>query len=382
MPTMLQGYDQVMFDRHAQTTLAQMLTEVEDAHQRNYALPAQLQSAGRYLYNQTGRGMIWSVRYKRHQVTANTGANRRNFAPRNLWKLAALGDRGYQATDSISTIEILQNKSKEALINVMNGFIERLKESVDDVLATQYYIDGNLAANIDFWQGLETMFGTNGTIKYDAGTQRASNNADYVAYPYDTYATLSTELGAYGGSQEASVYWPNGNCDPQYEFWSPLIVNGSCTNFSATTHTWRYQALEALRYAITHTGRLGGKTGRPTTVIMCREMYRQFKDLLGTKEEIEVSDENRLRALGFRDTVNFDGTEVTLEHSVPDGVAYGLNYENITVRSLYGQLLNSEGPQYFMEDQAHKAVVAVLGNLKFKSPRNFFKVVDAYTRIT
>jgi hypothetical protein len=381
MPTMLQGYDQVMFDRHAQTTMAQMLTEVEEAHQRNYALPAQLQSAGRYLYNQSGRGMIWSVRYKRHQVTANTGANRRNFAPRNLWKLAALGDRGYQATDSISSIEILQNKSKEALINVMSGFMERLKESVDDVLATQYYIDGNLAANVDFWQGLETMFGTNGTINASTGAQRASNNDDIVGYPYDTYATLSTELGAYGGSQESGTIWPNGNCDPQYEFWSPLVVNGSSTKFSATTHTWRYQALEALRYAITHTGRLGGKTARPTTVIMCREMYRQLKDLMGTKEEISVEDENRLRSLGFRDTVNFDGTEVTLEHSVPDGVAYGLNYENITVRSLYGQLLNAEGPQYFMEDQAHKAVVAVLGNLKFKSPRNFFKVVDGYARI-
>jgi hypothetical protein len=95
-----------------------------------------------------------------------------------------------------------------------------------------------------------------------------------------------------------------------------------------------------------------------------------------------ITDENSLRALGFRDTVNFDGTEVTLEHSVPDGAAYGMNYENITVRSLYGQLLNSEGPQYFMEDQAHKAVVAVLGNLKFKSPRNFFKVVDTTARIT
>jgi hypothetical protein len=34
-----------------------------------------------------------------------------------------------------------------------------------------------------------------------------------------------------------------------------------------------------------------------------------------------------------------------------------------------------------MEDQAHKAVVAVLGNLKFKSPRNFFKVVETTAKI-
>ena len=89
MPTSLPGYDVVAFDRHLQTTMYQLMTEVEEAHGRNYALPAQLQSAGRYLYNQSGRGVVKSVRYKRHTATANTGANRRNFAPRNLWKLAA-----------------------------------------------------------------------------------------------------------------------------------------------------------------------------------------------------------------------------------------------------------------------------------------------------
>lgn len=382
MPTMLQGYDQVMFDRHAQSTLAQMLTEIEDAHLRNFALPAQLQSAGRIMFNQTGRGMMWPVQFKRHIVTANTGANRRNFAPRNLWKLAALSDRGYQATDQISSIEILQNKGKEAFIPVFQNFVERIAESVDQVLAGQYYIDGNATGNTDFWCGFKTMFGTNGTINVSTGAQRATNAADIVAYPYDTYATLSTELGAYGGAQQSGAIWPNGDCDPQYDFWSPIIVVGSSTSFSATTHTWRYQALEALRYAITHASRTGGKAARPTTVILARDMYIDMKNLMATKEEIEISDENRLRALGFRDTVNLDGTECTMEHSVPSGYGFGFNYQNITLRSLYGQLLNREGPQYFMEDQAHKAVVSVLGNLKFKSPRNFFMVVDTSTKIT
>lgn len=376
MPASLPGYDIVAFDRHLQTTMYQLMTEVEEAHARNYALPAQLQAAGRYLYNQSGRGVVKSVRYKRHTATANTGANRRNFAPRNLWKLAAWSDRGYMMTDAISTLEVLQNKAPQALTVVINGFMERLQDDMDFALSSQYYVDGNLTANIDFWQGLETMFGTNGTINISTGAQRASNAADIVGYPYDTYATLSTELGAYGGANETGSVWPLGGCDPQYEFWSPLVVNGASTAFSASTHTWRYQAVEAMRYAITHTGRLGGKIARPTTIILPREMFREFKELLSSKEEIQVSDENSLRSMGFRDTITLDGTEVTLEHSLSEGAGYGLNYENISVRSLYGQLMNAEGPHYDYQDQQHKGVVSVLGNLIFKSPRNFFKIVS------
>ena len=39
-------------------------------------------------------------------------------------------------------------------------------------------------------------------------------------------------------------------------------------------------------------------------------------------------------------------------------------------------------PLYATDDQCHKAVVSVLGNIKFVSPRNFFRIVDAHTVLT
>jgi hypothetical protein len=41
-----------------------------------------------------------------------------------------------------------------------------------------------------------------------------------------------------------------------------------------------------------------------------------------------------------------------------------------------GQLLNSEGPFYDEITQQYRYVVSTLGNLKFKSPRNFFKLTS------
>jgi len=382
MPSTYQGYDTVLFDRHAVSTLAKHITELEDAHLRNYALPAQLQSAGRFMFNQSGRGFDWRVQYKRHSVSANTGVNRRNFTPKNLYKLAYLEDRGYMATDSISTLEVLQNRGPEAIGNLFQNFVERIVNSMDQVLAGQYFIDGSATANEDFWDGLLSMFETNGTVNYSTGAQRTANQADYVGYPNDTYAGLSTVLGNYGGSNESGVIWPDGDSDPQYDFWSPIIVVGNSSRFSGTSNLFSEQADEAFRYAITHSGKLGGKAARPTTVLMARGMYNDLKNLISAKEEIAVTDTNSLRALGFRDVISLDGVELTYDNGVPAHNAFGMSYENITIRSLYGELMHQEGPQYDMDDQIHKAVVSVLGNIKFNSPRNFFRVVDAHSQLT
>ena len=43
---------------------------------------------------------------------------------------------------------------------------------------------------------------------------------------------------------------------------------------------------------------------------------------------------------------------------------------------MQGQLMDSEGPDYLIDTQAYRYVVSVLANLKFKSPRNFFKLAD------
>ncbi len=47
----------------------------------------------------------------------------------------------------------------------------------------------------------------------------------------DTYSRLDEaecnlrmDLGNYGGDNESGETWPNGVADPEYDFWTPLIV--------------------------------------------------------------------------------------------------------------------------------------------------------------
>src|SRR3972149_2765704 len=152
-----QGYDFVKFDRLATTTLAKHIRELEEAHMRQYAFPAQLQAGGRVLKTQGGRGFDWPVQFTIHDMRTSTGANAREWKSKNLFTRAWLPYRGYEATDTISKAEVLANSDSEtAIVNLMGGFLDRIKQSLEIRLARQYFNDG--AANTDWWHGLGTPF--------------------------------------------------------------------------------------------------------------------------------------------------------------------------------------------------------------------------------
>ena len=379
------GYDIVAFDRITSTTIAEHMTEVEEAHLRNYAFPAQLQAAGRITFNHGGRGFDWPVQYRRHNVKATTGANARTFAPLNLWKTASLPWRGYEVTDSISRIEIQENKGPQAIVPLLDGFKDRLTTSIDQGLARQYFNDNN--TNSEWWHGMETMFGTNGTITSTTGAQRATNQADIVAYPSATYAGISTELSAYGGVQIDGI-WPAGDVDPQREFWSPLIFIGDSSNSiytSTVADSWVENCEELLGLAISHQARIGGLNAQPTTGLFDRVMFNAIKSKLRKKETIfreTGSDPASLQAIGFKNVIVVDGLECTSDNSMASGVGYLYSYRNIELRCMEGQLLTTEGPEYDIDTQSHKCVVSTLSNLKFSTPRNFVKIVESRTQIT
>ncbi|MGH7127131.1 MAG: hypothetical protein ACREIV_01090, partial [Planctomycetaceae bacterium] len=116
------------------------------------------------------------------------------------------------------------------------------------------------------------------------------------------------------------------------------------------------------------------KNGQITNVVLARDLYRDLLNKIDDKERIVISGETSLRALGFKNVLNFDGVEVSWEAGVPSGVGYGLNWMNITLCSMGEDLLRSEGPEYDIHSQAFNAVVSTLSNLKFSSPRQFFKL--------
>jgi|GEM_PF-779006 len=377
------GFNPVAFARTAATTLAHHIRDVEENMLRNYQLGALLEAAGRVNYNNTGEGFDWPVQYRLHAVEGNTGETARNFARKNLWKTANLEMRGYQTTDSMYYREFKSNGGEEGIIKVFDNFVQRLETSIEQSLGNEYYVDGGLAANSQGWHGLESMFdikevgGTEQTVNVSTGATRDKNAEDKVAWPGSTYAGIDCSLGAYGGANETNQSWPEGIADSEYDFWSPLVVNYTSTKFNedaSVNHTFALQGDEAMRYAIIHAQRNTSQNGQITNIMLGRDLYMDLLNLIDDKQRIQVTSEHQLRALGFKNTVNFDGVEVSWEAAVPTGVGYGLNYDNIELKSMDSSLLRAEGPEYDIHSQSFNAVVSTLSNLKFSSPRNFFKL--------
>ena len=199
------NYGDTQWARTLATTLADHIRDVEEEMLRNFPMGALVDSMGRTTYNNIGMGFDWPVQYKLHATEGNTGATARNFVRTNLWKTAALPYRGYQVVDSITKDELLANRGEAAIVKIFDNFTTRLTTSLKQGLGNQYYIDGNASGNETNWHGLESMFGGTQTVDVTSTTAvagRTANAADTVLYPNDTYATLSTVLGNYGGDDQ------------------------------------------------------------------------------------------------------------------------------------------------------------------------------------
>lgn len=357
------------------TTLVTHLREEELTTFRKFKIFALLEGNGKVAMNQGGRGFDWQVRYRNQPVTSNTGESARVFSRHNLWQRANLPYRGYTVTDQVTKREMLENRGAQALIDVAGKMASRLQESMQEHLGVEVYVDGNAVGNEDRFHGLESIFKYDGTVTIDgatAGAKRAANAADLFAWPSATYAGLNTGLGYLAGSQLETGSWPRVRVDPEYDFWSPLIVNYTSTSLNATP-TWKNTCIEAMREGINHAKRNDTKESQIDVIMLHRQMYIDFLHRLDGRERAIVTKTNGLRSYGFGDVVELDGLEVSTEYAVPTGVGYGLSIGNMEMKCMEGQLMVPEGPYYNEELQAYRYAVGVLANIKMKSPRNFVK---------
>ena len=356
------------------TTIINYLREEELATFRKFKVFAALEASGNVVMNQGGRGIDWQIRYRNQPVSGNNGETPRVFSRQNLWVDAQLPYRGYQVTDSIYKKEMLENRGQQALINVAGKMASRLQESMEQHLAKEVYIDGNAAGNELRFHGLESFFGIDGTVNISTGAREATaRQADMFGWPSDSYAGNSTGLGAVAGSQISGA-WPNGVADPEYDFYSPIVVNYTSSAFGQLTNTWKDNCKVAMREAIHQTKRNDTKESEIDMILLDRKLYIEFLNKQEQNERIIVSRANGLKSFGFTDVVELDGCEVSTEYSIPAGVGYGLSIQNMELRCMEGSLMTVEGPFYNEDLQSYRYVVSVLANLRFRSPRNFFKL--------
>jgi hypothetical protein len=353
--------------RSIATTIVNHLREEEIASLRKYKVFAALEGSGQVRTNMSGRGFDWELQYRNHTPSGNNGETPRTFARQNLWKRAELEFRGAQVTDAIYKKEMLENRSAQALVNVAGKMASRLLTSMEQYLAKEWTVDGYASGNELRFHGLESFMGTNGTVNVSTGAQRTANAADPFAYPTDTYAGLSTVLGAYGGSQTTGV-WPNGYADPELDFFSPVVCNYTSTYFGGST--WKDNCTKAVREAIHQTRRNDSQEDQIDMVLLDRRLFIDFMNTLDSKERVLVSRANGLRSYGFTDVFELDGVEISGENSVPANTGYGLAIGNMELLCMEGQLFYDEITQQY------RYVVSTLGNIKFKSPRNFFKLTS------
>lgn len=360
------------------TTLTLHLKEEEQTTFRKFKVFAALQANGNVAMNQGGRGFDWQVRYRNVPVSSYTGESPRVFARHALWQRANLPYRGYTVTDQITKREMLENRGQAQLIDVAGKMANRLRESIEEHLAKEVFIDGNASGNENRWHGLESMFSVNGTVSTDAATagqQRAANAADPFGFPNDEYAGLKCGLGQYAGSQTGSGSWPMASADPEYDFWSPIVCNYNSSYFGHATPNWQNQCIEAIRTAVNHAKRNDTKENQIDMILLDRTMYIQFLNRLDSRERAIVSKTNGLKSYGF-DTVEIDGIEVASDYGCPSGTGYALSIGNMEMKVMTGQLLEAEGPYYNEELSSYRYAVSVLANIKMKSPRNFVKFTN------
>lgn len=358
------------------TTIVQHTREEEIAVFRRFKVFAMLEQSGNILMNQSGRGFDWNVRYRNAPVTGNSGDTPRTFSRINMWKRAELPWRGFTATDSIYRRELLENRGQQALVNVASQMANRLQESLEQYLSYQPYVDGNAPGNENFFHGALSFLGYNGTINESAAgvaEQRAASQSDRFGYPTDSYAGLSTQLGYYGGGRlnAATGTFPDVPVDPEFDFYSPLIVNYNSTGWGNSAK-WGENAVQATREGIVQCKRNDTRESQIDMVILDRKLFVSYLNQLETKERAIVSRENGLRAYGFSDVFEQDGCEIAHEVAVPPGLGFGFSVGNMELRCLENQLFMAEGPYFSEETQAYRYACSTLGNMRFKSPRNFF----------
>ena len=361
------------------TTIVNHLREEELTTFRKFKVFAMLESSGNVLMNQSGRSMDWNVRFRNAPVTGNTGDTPRTFARINMWKRPELGWRGFTTTDAIYRREMLENRGQQALVDVASKMSERLKESLEQHLSYQPYVDGNAPGRENDFHGMESFLGYDGTVDESvsgvATKRTSSNTADRYGFPDDNYATLSTRPGYYGGGRinATTGQWPNVPVDPEFDFYSPVIINYNASSFNSSgARNWRTNCVFAMREGIHQCKRNDTKEAQIDMVVLDRQLYIQFLNSYRSEERIVVSKETGLKALGFSDSVSLDGVDITSEYACPTGKGYGISIGNMELRCLESQLMVAEGPFFDEETQSYRYACSTLGNLRFRSPRNFF----------
>lgn len=363
------------------TTIQSYVRGSTDNTTRRRRLLNMLRKNNRITYNHSGTFMQWAIEKKRKKLEGFGDGNSVVFAQTDRYVTATLGWRGYALSEGVSEETMLKNKGEQAIVSIFENTAKMLMKDAEQDLGTQFYIDGNLAANALRFCGLETFC--------NAGSGAASLAAPVVRPAGVIYAGIDTGLGATAGTWAQNAggndIWPEGEGDAEYDFFSPLIVDytsgvanstaAGTVGFSGTAD-WATRCVEALRYGIIHS-RVGDAAEDMLTMgMLSTELFRKFLGNQDAKERyqaVKADGPSGLHGSGFEgDAFNFDGVDFTYESAVPTNTGYGFNANQMELCSMYPGLMESFGPVQDIGSLMYQFLLAMFGNVKY-NPRRFVK---------
>lgn len=367
------------WSRILNTTIKNYIRDYEVNILRNRKLLALLEKRGRISYNHDGIAVDWKVQYKRVKPTPFADGDTLEFSRKDRYKTANLDWRGYSMSDSMTKGEFLQNRGQAAIIKLYSGLAENMMSDIEDSFGEELYVNGYDPNNTKRMHGLESFLGA--TAQTGTG----------VGIPTSSYAGLSCVPGAFGGSWNGGLFnsgttpfgWPHGRGDAQFDFWSPIIVDYGDPIFPGGANpgnTWEANCVEAVSMLIVKGKKSKSKKGMMDLILMDDEMYRVYLKRQRTLQRINVErgqNVSDLVALGFTDVMNQDGVDITSEYGITPNVAYGLNMDQMELRSMQAQLFVPEGPDQDIATKSWRFAVDFFGNLSFNP-----KFQGALKRIT
>lgn len=348
------------------TTITKYFRGETESILRNRKVLAMLNDRGQISTGQSGIDFQWQPRYLQNVPSGFGDMSGISFPRVDRHLNAKLGWRGYAIGEGIHDRERLMNRGAEALVKLFADRTKLMRKDVEDALGLEVYVDGAAAGNEDRFHGIESLMLYSGAV-----------SSSKVGSPHATYASLTTDLGSYGGTWTGN--WPDGYGPSEYDFWSPVIVDYTNTAWPQSTKTWDNTCIDATRYGLMTTRRNGAMSDKVDVVIHEREMYRKFITLFQTEERIQVQDgTSGLKKLGFTDVVNFDGHDITWEFGPASGVGYGWCMGEVEMLILGDEFIKVGGPVLDEASQMWRFWVTIPGNMKFAKPRNFlsFKAVS------
>jgi hypothetical protein len=341
-----------------ENTTKKILKGKMDLSLRKYFLLSWLQKAGRFVSNEGGTSLEWRIKIRDMDVSTNNG--RLSFTNKDLYKTLNIGWGTLTSTNRLDRNTLLINKGDEAIIKLADEMVNDSSESISKNLCRSIYKDGTSDSNA--LTGLQTF------VRPAVGA-----NTDRVAVPGSgsTYGGLSMVLGALGGRWDdvlATKYttlpavatdWPDGSGDPEYDCMAFKGFNYAGA-WSPGTNNWAVNCEKLLRRGATSIANLGGEGTMPSVHVMSAAMYNEFQDSVQDRERLSVSD--YASKLGFPDTMQYSGTLLAHDFACPAGVAYSLDPNTISLKSLTDDVFYTDGPTWSIEEQAYLFMIGFLGN--------------------